>query len=236
MNRALRAATAGVLLLSPLALSACSAGQVTQTATQERDKVGAMAQVGDITLRAVELASPRGGSYEAGDDAELLLAVVNSGDEADTLVSVDGEGFGDVEIQSSGSPETGANSGDSTGTGGTTTTGSGSTGSGSDEIEIPSDTTVFVDGDSTSITLTDLDEALTVGQYLELTLSFENAGDITVLATVANPEEEEERGEAFDFREEEGGSEEGTEDTARERESGRQSAEDSGGTEESDSE
>ena len=99
MNRALRAATAGVLLLSPLALSACSAGQVTQTATQERDKVGAMAQVGDITVRAVELVSPRGGSYEAGDDAELTLAIVNTGQETDTLVGVDGEGFGDVEIR-----------------------------------------------------------------------------------------------------------------------------------------
>jgi hypothetical protein len=53
VNRALRAATMGVLLLSPVALSACSAGQVTQTATQERDKVGAMGQVGDLTLRAV---------------------------------------------------------------------------------------------------------------------------------------------------------------------------------------
>ena len=52
MNRALRAATMGVLLLSPVALSACSAGQVTQTATQERDKTGAQAQVGDITVRA----------------------------------------------------------------------------------------------------------------------------------------------------------------------------------------
>src|SRR5688500_6382196 len=41
VNRALRAATMGVLLLPPVALSACSAGQVTQTATQERDKVGA---------------------------------------------------------------------------------------------------------------------------------------------------------------------------------------------------
>ena len=51
MNRALRAATLGVLLLSSVALSACSAGQVTQTATQERDKTGSMAQVGDLTLR-----------------------------------------------------------------------------------------------------------------------------------------------------------------------------------------
>src|SRR3712207_9405987 len=40
VNRALRAATMGVLLLSPVALTACSAGQVPQTATQNRDKVG----------------------------------------------------------------------------------------------------------------------------------------------------------------------------------------------------
>jgi copper(I)-binding protein len=234
VNRALRAATAGVLLLSPLALSACSAGQVTQTATQERDKVGAMAQVGDITVRAAELESPRAGSYEAGDDAELMLAIVNSGQEADTLVEVDGEGFGDVEIQGSTSPATGANSGSSTGTGGTTTTGTGTGSAGSDEIEIPSDTTVFVDADETSITLTDLDEPLTVGQYLELTLTFENAGDVTLLVTVANPEDEEERGEAFDFHHEEEGGEEGTEDAARERESAGESADDSGAGDSSD--
>jgi copper(I)-binding protein len=234
VNRALGAATAGVLLLSPLALSACSAGQVTQTATQERDKVGAMAQVGDVTVRAVELESPRGGSYEAGDDAELTLAIVNAGQETDTLVGVEGEGFGDVEIRSSGSPETGASSGSSTGTGGTTTTGTGTGGSASDEIELPSDTTVFVDGDDTSITLTDLDDALTVGQYLELTFVFENAGDVTLPVTVANPDEEEERGEAFDFHQEEGGGEEGTEDTARERESAGESADDSGAGQDSE--
>ena len=48
-----------------VALSACSAGRVTQTATQERDKVGAMGQVGDITVRAATFESPREGSYEA---------------------------------------------------------------------------------------------------------------------------------------------------------------------------
>jgi copper(I)-binding protein len=213
VNRALGAATAGVLLLSPLALSACSAGQVTQTASQERDKVGAMAQVGDITVRAVELVSPRAGSYEAGDDAEMTLAIVNSGEEADTLVGVDGEGFGDVEIR---------------------TAATGGSAAGSDEIEIPTDTTVFVDGDDASITLTDLDEPLTVGQYLELTLSFENAGDVTVPVTVANPEEEQERGEAFDFHQEEEGQEEGNEDAARERESAGESAEDSGAGQDSE--
>ena len=211
MNRALRAAIVGVALFSPVALSACSAGQVTQTATQERDKVGAMAQVGDITLRQVNLAYPPTESYDAGDDVELTMAVVNTGDEADTLVSVEGEGFGSAEISA-------------------TTTGTAA--AASDEIELPPDATVFVGDDGMTITLTDLDESVTVGQHLSLVLTFENAGEVTVLATVATPAEELEREEGFDFHHEEGeggegeGAEggegeggEGAEDIARERES-----------------
>jgi copper(I)-binding protein len=181
VNRALRAATMGVLLLSPVALSACSAGQVTQTATQERDKVGAMGQVGDLSIRQVQFLSPREGVYEQGDDAELQLAVVNAGEEADTLTEVSGEGFGEVEFDD------------------------GSTGSGSaDGIEIPGDSTTYIDGDELAITLTDLDEGLTAGQYIELTFTFENAGEITLPVTVATPDEALERGEAFDFHHEEG--------------------------------
>jgi copper(I)-binding protein len=198
VNRALRAATMGVLLLSPVALTACSAGQVTQTATQERDKTGAQAQVGDITLRSAQLENPRGGSYEDGDDAELRIAIVNGGEEDDTLVGIEGEGFGDAEIRTSGT------SGASTG------------GGSGDEIEIPADTTVFVGEDGATVTLTDLEESLTTGQYLGLTLTFENAGEIDVKVTVANPEEAEERGEAFDFHQEEG---ETSGETARENES-----------------
>ncbi|TFV71544.1 copper chaperone PCu(A)C [Blastococcus sp. CT_GayMR20] len=199
MNRALRAATMGVLLLSPVALTACSAGQVTQTATQERDKTGGMAQVGDLTLRQVVLENPRSGIYEDGDDAELRMAIVNSSQEDDTLVGIEGEGFGDAEIRTSGA------SGASTGRGS------------GDEIEIPADTTVFVGEDDATITLTDLEESLTTGQYLDLTLTFENAGEIDVQVTVANPEEAEERGEAFDFHHEEEGETSG--ETARENES-----------------
>ena len=196
MNRALRAATTGALLLSPLALTACSAGQVTQTATQDRDKTGGMAQVGGITLRQAELLNPRGGSYEQGDDAELQLAIVNIGSEADTLTGIEGDGFGEAGIRASGSGS-------------------------ADELEIPADSTVFVgdDGDA-SITLTELEEGLTTGQYLDLTLTFEQAGEVDLRVTVANPEEALEREEAFDFHHEEGGGgEEGTEDAARERES-----------------
>jgi copper(I)-binding protein len=182
VNRALRTAAMGVLLLSPVVLSACSAGQVTQTAGQERDHTGAQAQVGDISIRQAQLLSPRGGSYERGDDADLQVAIVNGGDEADTLVSVDGDGFGSAEIESSDS-------------------GSGSSRSG--EIEIPARSSVFIGEDEFTVTLTDLDEALTTGQYVEVTLTFENAGEVTLPVTVANPERGETRGEAFDFHEEE---------------------------------
>ena len=200
MNRALRAVTTVVLLLSPVALTACSAGRVTQTATQERDKVGALAQVGDITIRAAKLASPGEDGYERGDDADLLMAIVNSGTEPDTLSEVTGEGFDDVELDDGSS--------------------AGSTGSSSSQgIEIPANGTVFLDGEDTTVTLTSLEDSLTTGQQLELTLVFENAGEITLPVTVATPEEAIERGEPFDFHHEEGGEEEGAEDIARERES-----------------
>jgi copper(I)-binding protein len=202
VNRALRAATVGVLLLSPVALSSCSAGQVTQTATQDRDKTGAMAQVGDLTMRAVELEYPRGGVYEPGDDAELRLVVVNGGEEADTLVDVKGDGFSGVEIQGPEAPASASPaSGPTTAAGPTTATGSGSTGPA--EIVIPPRSTVFVDGTNATITLTDLAESLTVGQYLELTFTFENAGTLTLPVTVANADKAERRGEAFDFHQEE---------------------------------
>ena len=158
MNRALRAATMGVLLLSPIALTACSAGQVTQTATQERDKTGGQAQVGSLTVRQAALESPR-------------------------------EGFGEAEIDADGQ----------------------------DEIEIPAGESVFVSSDADAqITLTNLDEGLTAGQYLTLTLTFENAGDVDVRVSVANPDEALDREEAYDFHQEEGDT---SGETAREEES-----------------
>jgi copper(I)-binding protein len=192
VNRALRAAAMGVLLLSPVVLSACSAGQVTQTESQVRDKTGAQARVGDILIRQAQLLSPRGGSYERGDDADLQVTFVNGGAEDDTLVGIEGDGFGTAEIENA-----------STGS----ATSSASPGS-SQELEIPAGSSVFVgddDADAT-VTLTDLDEGITVGQYIEVTFVFEKAGEVTLPISVANPSEED-RGEAFDFHEEEGAEE-----------------------------
>ena len=66
----------------------------------------------------------------------------------------------------------------------------------------------------------DLSEELTAGQNIEVTLTFERAGEVTVQALVATPERVLPREEPFDFHHEEGGGgSEGAEDIAREGES-----------------
>lgn len=261
MNRALRAATMGALLLSPIALTACSAGQVSQTATQNRDKVGPEAAVGDLTLRAITLAYPEDGLYEEGEDAELQLAIVNGDTEDDTLIGIEGEAFDGVVVAGeataspavpsspSAAPSTAPSSapvGETTAPGTTAgeTPAAGTTGPEATEpaapatpsapatptapeastevdIPIPAGSTVFLGGaDGATVELADLSEELTAGQSIEVTLTFERAGEITVPVLVATPDEVLPREEPFDFHHEEGaeGDSEGAEDIAREAE------------------
>ena len=253
MNRALRAATMGALLLSPIALTACSAGQVSQTATQNRDKVGPEAAVGDLVMRQITLAHPQDGLYEEGENAELQMAIVNTSTEADTLVGIEGEVFDGVLVsgQATASPAVpGSPSAEpvaTTAPAAPTTPGTApqttapeatpspgalptptvpaapSTPTASSEVEIPvpAGSTVFLGGASgATVELADLSEELTAGQSIEVTLTFEQAGEVTVQALVATPDRVVPREEPFDFHHEEGeeGSE-GAEDIARENES-----------------
>jgi copper(I)-binding protein len=72
-----------------LGIVGCSAGQVAQTAEMEPAVNGNSGQVGTIALRNVQVAFPESGEpYKAGDDAPLLLSIVNSGGEDDELVRV----------------------------------------------------------------------------------------------------------------------------------------------------
>ncbi len=254
MNRALRAATMGVLLLSPVALTACSAGQVPQTATQNRDKVGPEAAVGDLTLRQITRASPQDGLYAQGDDAELRMAIVNADTEADTLVGIEGEAFDGVVVSgqatasavpSSPSAATTPATPSTPGAAPATPTTPGATpstptppratpvpgtvptssapaaASTQVQIPIPAGSTVFLGGaGGPTVELADLSEELTAGQSIEVTLTFERAGEVTVQALVATPERVLPREEPFDFHHEEGEeTSEGSEDTAREGES-----------------
>ena len=193
MNRGLRAAAMGALLLSPVALGACSAGQVAQTATQEQN-LGNQADVGDLNLRALELAYPTGGVYSAGSDARLLGAIVSNSDADDTLVSIEGEDFDGVEVVDPDAAEAAA-----------AATG---TGSGSLDLTVPAGGTVYLgNGDGPSVTLVGLAEEVTVAQYVDVTFTFEEAGEVAVQVPVGVAARDLPRGEAFDFHEGEGGEE-----------------------------
>ncbi|MEX5721269.1 hypothetical protein [Geodermatophilus maliterrae] len=234
MNRALRATVVGALVVSPVALGACSAGQISQTGTQDRDKVGPQAQVEDVLLRQVLLAYPEEGQYEEGDDAELIVTIVNASNETETLTGIEGEGFSGLQVAGTGptpSPSsppgnqptatptpgsTGATPGGTTGatpSAPAAPTSSPSPGASSElALEIPADTSLYVGReDGSTITLQDLTEPLTPGQDLTLTFTFEQAGEITTQVVVAGPEEELERGEPFDFHTEEESDEPNTE-------------------------
>ena len=190
MNRALRAAAMGVLLLSPVALSACSAGQVAQTAEQERDKVGGSAIVGDLTLRDARLVYPSTGEYAVGSDARLVVAISNSSQEDDTLVGITGEGFSGAQLS------------------GTSTVSAPAGGASGLNVPVPANSNVFIGGtDGPRVVLTGLQDPLTAGEGLDVTMSFERAGDVELRVLVGTPTRTLPRGEAFDFHEEEAGGE-----------------------------
>ncbi len=183
MNRALRAAATGVLLLSPVALTACSAGQVPQTATQEQN-LGNSTDVGDLALRALELPYPTGGVYSTGGDARLLGAVVNTTDAEDTLVSITGDGFTSVEAVDPNAAAPAAPA----------------TGSGSLALTVPAGDTLFLgNGAGPSVTLVGLTKDLTVGQYIDVTFTFQRAGEVSVPVPVGVAVRDLPRGEPYDF-------------------------------------
>jgi copper(I)-binding protein len=210
VNRALRAAAIGALLLGPVTLSACSAGQVNQTALQVRDKVGATATVGKITLREVELAYPKSGRYASGDEAVLNMAIINEGADDDTLVSISGPGFEGVRVTGTGSQVTaplGSTASPTTGAGGSgtaaaSTTPAGQAGSSASagaslpseapssdtDIRVPGDSAVFLGQNAPHVSLIGLTRPVTPAQSLAITFTFRNAGKVTVNAIVANPD------------------------------------------------
>lgn len=87
---ALAAGLAACGLAAAVALSGCSAGQVSQMATQEPAVNGTSGNLGPISLRNVHLRAVQATDYvQPGSDVELLfVAVNNSPDVNDKLVSI----------------------------------------------------------------------------------------------------------------------------------------------------
>ncbi|WP_193046611.1 hypothetical protein [Mycolicibacterium baixiangningiae] len=83
-----------------LALTACGAGQISQTATQAPAVNGVNAGVGDIAIRNIHLRAPQTSDYvRPGSEAELLFVASNeSADQPDRLVSIRSD-VGSVPVQ-----------------------------------------------------------------------------------------------------------------------------------------
>jgi copper(I)-binding protein len=101
------AAMATCGLAVSLVLGGCSAGQVSQSATQEPAVNGTSGKAGPIALRNVHIRAAQTTDYvRPGEDAELILVVANnSADVPDKLVSITSDvgtvslsGDGDVPV------------------------------------------------------------------------------------------------------------------------------------------
>ncbi|ANI42289.1 hypothetical protein MVAC_11692 [Mycolicibacterium vaccae ATCC 25954] len=90
-------------MAASVVLSGCSAGQVSQTATQEPAVNGTSGNVGNIALRNVHLRAEQTTDYvQPGTEVELLfVAANNSPDIADKLVSITSD-IGEVTLTGGG--------------------------------------------------------------------------------------------------------------------------------------
>lgn len=84
--------------LVALGVAGCGSGQVTQTDNMEPAVNGNKGNLGELALRDVAIAYPENGSYDQGDDAPLLLTIINTGGTDDELTAVSTPAAGTVEV------------------------------------------------------------------------------------------------------------------------------------------
>jgi copper(I)-binding protein len=180
------------LVVTALALVACGddgddAADTTTTAAE-----AAEVTVSDVWARPVEDLTAK--------DTSAIYMVITGGDEADALVkaSVPADVAGTVELHETVAAEDGAMDGDMTTTtmmdgDMTTTTMAGDMGGGMmtmqpvESIEVPADGTVALEPGGYHVMLLDVQKELVPGDTIEVTLTFELAGEVTVTADVREP-------------------------------------------------
>lgn len=87
-NSITRVSAIAVGAVAAMALSACSAGQITETDSKPPVITGIDANAGEIALRDIAVAFPGTQGYEEGDNAPLRLFLSNIGQSPDALVGV----------------------------------------------------------------------------------------------------------------------------------------------------
>jgi copper(I)-binding protein len=174
-----RVATAVALAAAAaISLSACSAGQITQTATQVAAVNGNYANQGDISLRNVHILYPDSEEYslEPGGKAALAFTAVNNNEEqADRLTKITTDAADSVTIAGEVGgriikPQTSLGAGTRAAT----------------VLDDPEDPTQLI-----LVVLNDINEGVYPGLTVPITFSFERAGDIVVSVPVdAGPKTE----------------------------------------------
>ncbi|MGH3671688.1 MAG: copper chaperone PCu(A)C [Pseudonocardiaceae bacterium] len=156
-----------------LALTGCSAGQVTQTDSQVSAVDGAYGNVGNsIALRNVLIPYPRNpqGNYAAGSTVPVLLTIVNQGTDPDELISVSSPVAGQVMLigttqLAAGTTVTSTAAGSTTGT--------------------PQPTSPLDVGELRVLLTTN--QPVRAGLNTPITFEFRNAGKLTLPVPMATP-------------------------------------------------
>lgn len=167
-----------VIIVSLLAATGCSAGQVAQTATQVITQEGANAERGGVAVRGALIPTPLRGAYKTGEQAPLYLAIATEEGAGDTLVTVTSEAAASVVLIRS--PFDAAGSAAATPTP--------SAGSGGTELVIGSGTLILLTQGMSYLQLQALTDDLTPGDTVSVTFSFARAGEITLDVPVATPD------------------------------------------------
>ncbi|QCQ93575.1 copper chaperone PCu(A)C [Rhodococcus sp. SGAir0479] len=174
-----RVATAVALAAgATLVLSACGAGQISQTATQVAAVNGNQATSGNIALRNVHVVYPNSEEYsiEPGGAAQLAFTAVNLSEHGtDALKSIKSDYAGSVTIvDKDGTREIKPQA---------------ALGAGNPDVTVPEEAPESVS--LLDVTLENLREGVRPGLTFPVVFTFQNAGDITVQVPVdAGPQTE----------------------------------------------
>jgi hypothetical protein len=171
--RRLHVSLAAALVAAGLLISGCAAGQRAQTAVAKPVLDGVEADSGQLSLRAISIATPANGSYPKGGSAALQLYISNTGPD-DKLVQVKSGGAAAATVAANAAAAFSAPS-----TASTAAAAGASIDLASGEL-----TTIGVKSDQPQVILTGLSSQLYPAMSIPVTFYFAKASPVTVYVSV----------------------------------------------------